>query len=206
MLQACVTTNPDGACAAAYYSVGPQTFSCSSCSDCAQAVQSAAQACGGNVLDGGGADGDAGGSSPLSGFFGRWLCNQTTTLTFTMPSDAPQQTTRVASTVTVAATGTGSGFVATSDDDGGPPCPVKFTANGAVATLDPGQSCATATAMSSTKQTFTGGSAAMSLNMLSFFEQFTFTGRTPFGSIAGSASWRRAMSAWPSASASRRPS
>jgi hypothetical protein len=58
-IQTC-TSQPSGGCSNVTYTVGSQSFSCSSCQGCTAAAQQAAQACLSEPVDGGGSDGGNG--------------------------------------------------------------------------------------------------------------------------------------------------
>ena len=67
-MKACVTTTSSGACASTYYTVGSQTFECSSCEDTSCAEKAGAACAGGAItLPGVGEDSGAGQATPGAG-------------------------------------------------------------------------------------------------------------------------------------------
>jgi hypothetical protein len=120
-----------------------------------------------------------GGSNP---FVGTWSCQNSLTLTFTMPAGVPPYSEMKTETTTLTAT-TGNGISASSQTDSGAPCVVTLTTSGGTATIDPGQKCTTS---NGTTISYTSGTFTVSGSTLTGSFAFSATGNiaTDGGSVA----------------------
>jgi hypothetical protein len=118
------------------------------------------------------------GAGTTDPFVGSWACSDQLTVNFTSPPGFPQQTQSQMTKLTITAA---SGVLtATKETDGGANCKVMFTSSGSSASLNDGQTCATAQGLTIT---YKSGSATVSGSSLNSTFDFDAAGNIDMNGV-----------------------